>query len=57
MKYFNPAMTSQEARIILFSAADHLSKDDLEEMKEEYAKIVPEIIKREFRENDGWMTE
>ena len=57
MKYFSETMTSREARTVLFSYADCLNKEEFEAVKEEYKKIVPEIIKREFRENDGWMTE
>ena len=50
-------MTSSQARSILFSSIDHMSEADAEEMKKEYKQVVPEIIKREFRENKGWMTE
>ena len=57
MKYFNSQMTSSEARSILFSSIGHMSEADATEMKEEYRKVVPEIAKREFRENKGWMTE
>ncbi len=57
MKYFNLQMTSSQARSILFSSISHMSESDAEEMKKEYKQIVPEIIKREFRDNNGWMTE
>ena len=57
MKYFNSQMTSSEARSILFSSVDHMSQAEVEEVKSEYRIVLPEIIKREFRENEGWMTE
>ena len=57
MRYFNEKMTSAEARTILFSSVDTMSRSEVEEVKREYAKIAPAIAKREMKENRGWMTE
>ena len=57
MKYFKSTMSSSEARSILFSSIGHLTEIEAEEMKKEYRQVVPEIVKREFKENAGWMTE
>ena len=57
MKYFKPTMSSSEARSILFSSVGHMSEIEVQEMKEEYRQVVPEIVKREFSKNAGWLTE
>ena len=50
-------MSSSEARSILFSSIGHMSEIEVQEMKEEYRQVVPEIVKREFSKNEGWLTE
>ena len=57
MKYFNENMTSTQARNILFSSVDHMSKAEVEEIKKEYREIAPALMERELKENEGWLTE
>ena len=45
---FNAEMTREEAWTTLFSSIDGKSEDEVEKIKEEYYKVIPEIIKKEL---------
>ncbi len=56
-KLFNEEMTSLEARTVLFSLADHCTKEELVLLKVAYEKVSSKILKRElaFSEQTGYM--
>lgn len=45
---FNENMTSDQARLALFSAVDGKTKAEIEKIKDEYSKVLPVIMEREF---------
>ena len=52
---FNEQMTSQEARLAFFRAADGKTKTEIEKLKSDYSKILPIIMKREHNlASKGW---
>ena len=53
---FNENMTYPQARTIFFQAVKGKSKDESEQIKEEYRAVVPVITKKEREKFDGWMT-
>lgn len=54
---FNERMTCSEAQRVLFSSVQGKSKDEVDQIKNEYARILPVIAKREREANAGFMTE
>ena len=53
---FTEKMTSEEARKKLFQyAKEH--KEIPNHIKKEYKEVMGNIIKRELKENAGWLTE
>ena len=55
-KLFNERMTYPEAQKVFFSSLDGKTGNEIENIKKEYAEILPAIIERELRENEGVMT-
>ena len=52
---FNEQMTSNEARIALFKAVEGKTKEEIEQIKAEYLKVLPVINERERKlSEDGW---
>lgn len=54
---FNENMSSKDAQKILFDYAEKHRGEDMEEVKKEYREVLPKIIRREMKENEGWLTE
>lgn len=53
---FNEQMTSNEARIALFKAAEGKTKAEIEQLKTAYTKVLPAIYKRENElAGRGWL--
>lgn len=44
---FNENMSSDEARTVLFKAVENKTKEEIEELKREYNKVLPAILERE----------
>lgn len=52
---FSKNMTSNQARMALFTAVEGKSKAEIERIKAEYAKIIPVILDREHKQAaKGW---
>lgn len=55
-KWFNENMTSEEARRVFFSFTKEEYEANKEEIKKEYAEVLPIILKRENDlAKEGWM--
>lgn len=55
---FNDQMTSTQASLAFFRAADGKSKEEYNRLAEEYFAILPEINKRERKlAEQGWIIE
>lgn len=53
---FNKQMSSHEARQALFEAVEGKKKDEVEQIKSAYSKILPTILEREHRlASNGWV--
>ena len=53
---FNENMTSNEARIALFSAVEGKNKAEIEQIKAEYSEVLPKILDRELSlATEGWI--
>lgn len=46
--FFNEQMTSNEARSAFFGAIEGKTKEEIEQIKLEYSKVLPKIIEREL---------
>ena len=56
-KYFNEDMTSEEARLLLFSLCKTKPDPEKREIKEEYFEVQPLILKKEMAlASQGWTT-
>lgn len=52
---FNEDMSSMEARTVLYSSVDGKIKEEIEEIKEAYKRILPIIIDKELKAAaEGW---
>ena len=56
MKLFNEKMTSTEAQRVLFEYADAHRGENMEAVKAEYQEVARAIVRREMRDNAGFMT-
>ncbi len=56
-KYFREDMTVNEARTLLYTLADQKTKEEMEEVWEEYSKVIDIILDRSHKENEGWFAE
>ena len=56
-KYFREDMTVNEARTILYTLVDKKTKKEMEEVWEEYSKVIPIIVERRLKESEGWFAE
>jgi hypothetical protein len=54
--YFTGEMTRIEALTTLYTVVEGKSKEEIEQIKEEYKKVIPLITHRELADNDGWLT-
>lgn len=55
-RMFDETMSSTQAQRIFFDYAAAHKGEDIEEVKEEYRHVSKQIIIRELKENDGYMT-
>ncbi|WP_322181987.1 hypothetical protein [Neglectibacter caecimuris] len=53
-KYFHEGMTVGELRTTLFTVVEGKTKEEIEEIKKEYSKILPIVLERQQKENIGW---
>lgn len=52
---FNENMSSNEARLKLFSIIQDKSEKEIEEIKQKYFEVIPKIIEKEIKlAEDGW---
>ena len=59
-KLFNLNMTPNEASFILFSTGQKIPKENDEEKQlliSAYKKVMPEIIRKNFYKNKGYLTQ
>ena len=47
---FNSEMTSEEARLKLFTLAKKIKKDNLEELYDAYESVAQDILERELKD-------
>lgn len=53
---FNENMSSNEARLVFFSAIDGKTKEEIERLKADYYAIQPVIMKKELAlASKGWL--
>lgn len=53
---FNEHMTSNEARLMLFKAVEGKTKAEIDQLKADYSKVLPAILKREHTlAANGWL--
>lgn len=52
---FNEKMSSTEARLLLFRSVDGKTKEEIEQLKTDYFKVLPAITERELKQaHNGW---
>lgn len=52
---FHDGMTSNQARLALFRAVEGKTKAEIEHLKDEYSKILPVIMEKEYiLASKGW---
>ncbi len=56
-KYFHEDMTVNEARTLLYTLADKKTKEEMEEIKKEYLKVIGIILEKSHKKNEGWFAE
>ena len=56
-KCFHEDMTANEARTLLYTLVDQKTKEEMEEVWEEYSKVIPIIVERRLKESEGWFAE
>jgi hypothetical protein len=53
---FNENMTSNEARTARFKAVEEKTESEIEQLKIQYARVIPIILEREHRlASEGWL--
>ena len=53
-KYFREDMTVNEARTLLYTLADQKTKEEMEEVWEEYSKVIDIILDRNQKKYTDW---
>ncbi|WP_322184417.1 hypothetical protein [Neglectibacter caecimuris] len=53
-KYFHEDMTANEARTLLYTLVDQKTKEEMEEVWEEYSKVIDIILDRNQKKYTDW---